>query len=117
MYDELSSDAHLKMMAAVQPFLSGAISKTVNLSSHATVEDVEEVFETAWRLGLKAVSIYRDGSKGAQPLNIAPTAFGKGLRAVSTRHTENLCPICQYPAVLSGTCWVCPNCGHSISCS
>lgn len=113
---ELSTDAHLKMMAAVQPFLSGAISKTVNLSSHATVEDVEKVFTSAWRLGLKAVAVYRDGSKGAQPLSIN-SATGGSVKRTSAIRPESLCPICQHPAVLSGTCWVCPNCGHSISCS
>jgi ribonucleoside-diphosphate reductase alpha chain len=60
---------HLRMMAAVQPFLSGAISKTVNLPEEATVEDIISVYTEAWRLGLKAIAIYRDGSKHAQPLN------------------------------------------------
>ena len=59
---------HIRMMAAVQPFLSGAISKTVNLPNEATVEDVMEVYLESWRLGLKAVAIYRDGCKRAQPL-------------------------------------------------
>lgn len=114
---ELSTEAHLKMMAAVQPFLSGAISKTVNLSSHTSVEDIEKVFKSAWRLGLKAVAVYRDGSKGAQPLSIKPLAGGTSTKRASSLSAENLCPVCQYPTVLSGTCWVCPNCGHSISCS
>jgi ribonucleoside-diphosphate reductase alpha chain len=60
---------HIRMMGAVQPFLSGAISKTVNLPNDATVEDVEEVYIESWRLGLKAVAIYRDGCKRSQPLN------------------------------------------------
>jgi ribonucleoside-diphosphate reductase alpha chain len=60
---------HLRMMAATQPFLSGAISKTVNLPNHATVADIAETYAEAWRLGLKAVAIYRDGSKGVQVLN------------------------------------------------
>ena len=55
---------HVKMMAAAQPFLSGAISKTVNLPHECTVEDIAEAYTEAWRLGLKAVAIYRDGSKG-----------------------------------------------------
>ncbi len=59
---------HLRMMAAVQPFISGAISKTVNLPESATVEDIAEAYMQAWKLGLKAVAIYRDGSKKAQPL-------------------------------------------------
>ncbi|HET7104347.1 MAG TPA: vitamin B12-dependent ribonucleotide reductase [Terracidiphilus sp.] len=60
---------HIKMMSAVQPFLSGAISKTVNLPHEATVEDVAEAYAESWRQGIKAVAIYRDGSKGTQPLN------------------------------------------------
>jgi len=57
---------HLKMMAAVQPFISGAISKTINMPEHATVEEIADAYVEAWRLGLKAVAIYRDGSKKNQ---------------------------------------------------
>jgi ribonucleoside-diphosphate reductase alpha chain len=60
---------HIKMMAATQPFLSGAISKTVNLPQEATIDDVAEAYAESWRRGIKAVAIYRDGSKGTQPLN------------------------------------------------
>jgi len=60
---------HIRMMAAVQPFISGAISKTVNMPSDATPEDVAEAYITAWKLGLKAIAIYRDGCKRLQPLN------------------------------------------------
>jgi len=59
---------HVRMMAAVQPFISGAISKTVNMPHDATVEDMMHVYEQAWRLGLKAIAIYRDGCKRTQPL-------------------------------------------------
>ncbi len=65
---------HIKMMAATQPFLSGAISKTVNLPHEATVEDVAEAYAESWRQGIKAVAIYRDGSKGTQPLNTSMDA-------------------------------------------
>jgi ribonucleoside-diphosphate reductase alpha chain len=61
--------AHVRMMASVQPFLSGAISKTVNLPNDATVEDVKSIYEEGWRLGLKAVALYRDGCKASQPLS------------------------------------------------
>jgi ribonucleoside-diphosphate reductase alpha chain len=61
--------AHLKMMAAAQPFLSGAISKTVNMPQESTVEEIMHSYTEGWRLGLKAVAIYRDGSKRSQPLN------------------------------------------------
>ena len=60
---------HVKMMAAAQPFISGAISKTVNMPEHATPEDIMEVYLEGWRMGLKAIAIYRDGSKRSQPLN------------------------------------------------
>ena len=60
---------HIKMMGATQPFLSGAISKTVNVPKDATVEEIQQAYIDSWRLGAKAVSIYRDGSKRTQPLN------------------------------------------------
>lgn len=62
-------NGHVKMMGAAQPFLSGAISKTVNMPVESTVEDIEELHMLSWKLGLKAVAIYRDGSKVAQPLS------------------------------------------------
>ena len=65
---------HIKMMAAAQPFLSGAISKTVNLPHEASVEEVAEAYAESWRQGIKAVAIYRDGSKGTQPLNTSMDA-------------------------------------------
>ena len=61
---------HLNMMSEVQPFVSGAISKTINLPADATVEDVRDVFMQGWKLGLKAVALYRDGCKSIQPLNV-----------------------------------------------
>lgn len=65
---------HVKMMAAVQPFLSGAISKTVNMPEEATVEDIEQIHIDSWEMGLKAVAIYRDNCKVAQPLSMAKKA-------------------------------------------
>jgi ribonucleoside-diphosphate reductase alpha chain len=62
---------HLKMMAAAQPFLSGAISKTINMPEESTVEDISEAYIESWKLGLKAVAIYRDNSKRSQPLSAA----------------------------------------------
>ena len=64
---------HLRMMAAAQPFISGAISKTVNLPENASVEDIMDAYLQAWKLGLKAVAVYRDGCKKAQPLSAAGT--------------------------------------------
>jgi ribonucleoside-diphosphate reductase alpha chain len=62
---------HVRMMAAVQPFISGAISKTINMPENATVEEIEDAYIESWRLGLKAVAIYRDNCKKVQPLNTA----------------------------------------------
>ena len=67
---------HLKMMGATQPFLSGAISKTVNLPNEATVEDIAQTYMEAWKLGIKAVAIYRDGCKRAQPLSTKKSSDG-----------------------------------------
>ena len=64
---------HLRMMAACQPFLSGAISKTVNMPNGATVEEIMNTYIEGWRLGLKAIAIYRDGSKRSAPLNTKKT--------------------------------------------
>ncbi len=76
---------HVRMMAATQPFLSGAISKTVNLPHDCTLDDIAEAYLESWRLGLKAVAIYRDGSKGAQPLNVSDGAKAKEIKAVLPR--------------------------------
>src|SRR6058998_3170969 len=87
---------HLKMMAAAQPFISGAISKTVNLPENATVEDIMEAYLQAWKLGLKAVAVYRDGCKKSQPLSSAGSATALSKKedasartAVATREDEN----------------------------
>jgi ribonucleoside-diphosphate reductase alpha chain len=68
--------AHLKMMAAAQPFISGAISKTVNMPAVCTVEEIRDTYVQAWKMGLKCVAIYRDGSKRSQPLNTKKTNDG-----------------------------------------
>jgi ribonucleoside-diphosphate reductase alpha chain len=69
---------HIKMMGATQPFISGAISKTVNVPKDATVEEIEQAYMESWRLGAKAISIYRDGSKRTQPLNTSKDAVAAG---------------------------------------
>jgi len=74
--------AHLKMMAAAQPFISGAISKTVNMPKECTVEEIRDTYVQAWKMGLKCVAIYRDGSKRSQPLNTKKTNEG-GEKATS----------------------------------
>jgi ribonucleoside-diphosphate reductase alpha chain len=74
---------HVRMMAAVQPFLSGAISKTVNMPKEATVEEIMQTYMDAWKLGLKAIAIYRDGSKRTQPLNTSSGVEAAKVAAVS----------------------------------
>jgi ribonucleoside-diphosphate reductase alpha chain len=69
----LAPMSHVKMMAAAQPFLSGAISKTVNLPNDATVDEIAEIYHQGWKLGLKAVALYRDGCKASQPLSSSST--------------------------------------------
>ena len=80
---------HLKMMGAVQPFLSGAISKTVNMPEEASVEEIEEAYIQAWQLGLKALAIYRDGSKRSQPLN---TSLNSDAKTEDTRPARRRLP-------------------------
>jgi ribonucleoside-diphosphate reductase alpha chain len=76
---------HLKMMGAVQPFISGAISKTINMPPNATVEEIEQAYYEAWKLGLKAVAVYRDGCKRSQPLSTAKDK--SGLEALGVTQT------------------------------
>ncbi|HSY19341.1 MAG TPA: vitamin B12-dependent ribonucleotide reductase, partial [Candidatus Acidoferrales bacterium] len=76
--------AHLKMMSAAQPFISGAISKTVNMPSACTVAEIRDTYVQAWKMGLKCVAIYRDGSKRSQPLNTKKTNEGGDKTATAT---------------------------------
>jgi ribonucleoside-diphosphate reductase alpha chain len=79
---------HVRMMAATQPFLSGAISKTVNLPTDCSVEDIEDAYMEAWKLGLKAIAVYRDGCKRTQPLSTSntdlPGELGAGSSEIDT---------------------------------
>jgi ribonucleoside-diphosphate reductase alpha chain len=128
----LSPESHVRMMAAVQPFVSGAISKTVNLPSTATEKDIGDIYKMSWELGLKAVAIYRDGSKQSQPLNLKE----KSNVANTAKTQEDLkdatvavapgepsspfvmkCPDCGVDTVLTGSCYRCPNCGTTVGCS
>jgi ribonucleoside-diphosphate reductase alpha chain len=82
---------HLRMMAAAQPFISGAISKTVNLPENASVEDIMEAYLQAWKLGIKAVAVYRDGCKKSQPLSAAGSKTANSTRddaRVAAQHVE-----------------------------
>jgi ribonucleoside-diphosphate reductase alpha chain len=76
---------HIRMMGAVQPFLSGAISKTVNLPSEARVEDVKAAYVEGWKLGLKSLAVYRDGSKRTQPLNAGKDEVGDNVVSLEDR--------------------------------
>jgi ribonucleoside-diphosphate reductase alpha chain len=89
---------HLKMMAAAQPFLSGAISKTINMPEESTVEDISEAYIESWELGLKAVAIYRDNSKRSQPLSAAgkkEEAKPAGAEAVAAKAAPAVVPAAE----------------------
>jgi ribonucleoside-diphosphate reductase alpha chain len=79
---------HIRMMAAVQPFISGAISKTVNLPPEATIEDVQDAYMEAWKDGLKAIAIYRDGCKRTQPLSTSKSDPGMARQVASLTQTQ-----------------------------
>src|SRR4051812_19553101 len=103
----ISHPGHIKMMGAVQPFLSGAISKTVNLPETATVDDIAEAYIESWKLGVKALAIYRDGSKTAQALrtdaqrsNEIPAAVEAGEGGYVTPDGEKLVPEAQIAAIV-----------------
>jgi ribonucleoside-diphosphate reductase alpha chain len=81
--------AHLKMMSAAQPFISGAISKTVNMPGNCTVEEIRDTYVQAWKMGLKCVAIYRDGSKRSQPLNTKRTTEGASAEPNDTASLES----------------------------
>jgi ribonucleoside-diphosphate reductase alpha chain len=76
---------HVKMMAAVQPYISGAISKTVNMPTDVTPDDISSTYIEAWRMGLKAIAIYRDGCKRTQPLNTSLDAFTGAVKQKAVR--------------------------------
>lgn len=111
----LSPESHVQMMAAVQPFISGAISKTVNMPNSATEDDISRIYFLAWKLGVKAVAVYRDGSKQSQPLNLKeqPKKVEEGFVPNFTMK----CPECGGDTVLTSGCYRCPNCGTTVGCS
>ncbi len=91
----LEAMAHVRMMAAAQPFLSGAISKTVNLPHEASVEDVERIYHEGWKLGLKAIALYRDGCKASQPLNTSSDKESEAETKAEVR--EEKAPVAAAP--------------------
>ena len=84
--------AHVRMMAAAQPFLSGAISKTVNMPRDTTTEDIANAYLDGWKLGLKALAIYRDGSKESQPLSTSTEGDKAAAEASGRSRAANACP-------------------------
>ena len=100
----ISVDGHLLMMAACQPFLSGAISKTCNLPNEATFQDVFDVYMKSWKLKLKAIALYRDGCRASQPLNVKQQEYGQS------------CNFCDGKTIRTGSCYTCINCGTTTSC-
>ena len=97
---------HLKMLAAAQPFISGAISKTINMPEASTVDEIQQAYLEGWRLGLKAVAIYRDNCKRSQPLSTSRTSSGAGSTeaalALAAQTTRRLRP--WPPAPVDATC-------------
>jgi len=91
----LSAESHIRMMAAAQPFISGAISKTINMPNAATVEDCRKAYEMSWKLGLKANALYRDGSKLSQPLS----ALALGEDKAANDDLVELSPAARAPVV------------------
>ena len=135
----ISPMGHVRMMAAVQPHLSGAISKTVNMPESATVEDIEKIYFEGWKLGLKALAIYRDNCKVGQPLSDArkkpAEATAQGAQpqpqAAAPPHSSTelveaqqgrtadapLCLNCGTKMRPAGSCYVCEGCGSTSGCS
>ncbi|GAA3376507.1 vitamin B12-dependent ribonucleotide reductase [Streptomyces sannanensis] len=86
----ISPMGHVRMMAAIQPWISGALSKTVNMPESATVEEVEEIYFEAWKMGVKALAIYREGSKVGQPLSAKKKEEAKAEKAVEPTKVEKV---------------------------
>jgi ribonucleoside-diphosphate reductase alpha chain len=114
-------EGHLLMMAAVQPFISGAISKTVNLPQSSTQDDISKIYKAAWRLGLKSVAIYRDGSKFVQPLSDrqSPRQTDKPTQRTSKELSSQnpRCGDCGFDTILEAGCFRCVNCGSTTACA
>ncbi len=88
---------HVRMMSAVQPFLSGAISKTVNMPTDASVEDIADVYMQGWKLGLKAIAIYRDGCKRTQPLNTSASRNDDAVKGTRDARGNTIAPPAAAP--------------------
>lgn len=103
--DTIAPEAHIRMVAAVQPFVSGGISKTINVPNHVTKDQIGELYMLAHRLGVKCVAIYRDGCKASQPLNVVNKSIYK---------CGDHCP---GVFIQDGACSVCKVCGKTTGCA
>lgn len=104
---------HIKMVAAAQPFISGAISKTINMPNSATPQDIFDAYMMAWELGCKCVAPYRDGCKNEQPLRTISNELVDIAEDASTG-SEPVCSMCGTKMLRQGVhCFVCPKCGDS----
>jgi ribonucleoside-diphosphate reductase alpha chain len=142
--NDISPMGHLKMVAACQPFISGGISKTINLPNSCTVEEIENIYFTAWEMGIKCISVYRDGCKNSQPLVAKKKTAPKETYRPSEvpRTVQDTGPILQLETdeplqpskmdvvyykscnhcgcnnlQMAGTCTYCTNCGQGSGCS
>ncbi len=112
----IAPKGHIEMMAAIQPFISGAISKTVNLPNKTDVEEIKSLFLYAWEVGTKAVAFYRDGSKLSQPLS-QKIEVPADQEAPTYQSDSPQCSVCGFKTIRSGSCFKCLNCGQSEGCS
>src|SRR5271157_2693511 len=118
--NDIKPSGHLELLAFVQPFISGGISKTINLPNSATVEDIKKIYYDAWRFGLKCVSVYRDGCKASQPLThkksfpkeVSPSE-DEQIQEVTQPKTEIVFYNKQNDAYNGNETLICPTCGSS----
>ena len=103
----ISPQNHIWMVSAIQPNISGGISKTINIPNDYTEDQIKDLFKFAWVIGCKCITVYRDGSKAIQPLS-----------STSVKKEKKKCPVCGSSNISnSGSCGYCKDCGASTGCS